>query len=120
MFKRNQVLAAVIAALSPLAAPAATVCVNPGGTAGCLASIGEAMSYLDFDNDVINVAAGTYFEGGLFMYGPIQIRGAGMDVTIIDGMVGAANGPQIFQYDALGQSTDSGLTGPTIRHGRRA
>jgi hypothetical protein len=53
------------------------------------------------------------------MYGPIQIRGAGMDVTIIDGMVDGANGPQIFQYDAWGQSYDSGLTGLTIRHGRR-
>jgi hypothetical protein len=120
MYKRNQMLAAaVFTALSPLAASAATLCVNPGGTGGCLASIGEALGFRSYDNDVIDVAAGVYFEGGLFIDSPVQIRGAGMNATIIDGMVDGANGPQVLRYSAWGGSGDSSLSNLTVRHGRR-
>ena len=48
--------------------------ISAGGTAGCLASITEAMNYLDYNNDVINVAAGTYFENGFSIGTPVQIH----------------------------------------------
>lgn len=117
--QRTALAALVAAALSPLAAQSATVCVAPGGGNGCVASIREALDHLDYDNDVIDVAAGTYFEGAIFIGLPVQIRGAGMDATIIDGMVDGANGPQIFEFGFFGESGASSLSGLTIRHGRR-
>lgn len=55
--------AASISVLALLAtAQAATLCVNPGGTGGCFASIQAAVD-TTAGGDTISIAAGTYVEG---------------------------------------------------------
>jgi pectin methylesterase-like acyl-CoA thioesterase len=68
------------------ATPAASeiLCVNPGGTGGCFASIQAAVDAAGF-GDTIEIAAGTYNETVL-VTGPtkLSIRGAGATATVID------------------------------------
>jgi len=67
---------------------AASVCVNPGGTGGCLASIQDAVTAVA-PRGRIDVAAGTYGESVIIPVGArIQIYGAGAGLTIIDGSDG--------------------------------
>jgi hypothetical protein len=115
----RKLLAALVAALSPLAAPAATLCVNPGGTGGCLSSIAAAIASAAPAGDTINVAAGTYHEGGLIVDRSVDIVGAGADLTVVDASVGGVNGPAtVFQYaNRLGIT--STLSKMTIRGGQR-
>jgi nitrous oxidase accessory protein NosD len=60
----------------------ATLCVNPGGTAGCTATIGAAVSAAKA-NDRINIAAGQYAEQ-VTITKPITLVGAGSDSTFIN------------------------------------
>lgn len=98
------------------AATAATICVNPGGTGGCLASIQAAINAAS-GGDTINVAAGTYTED--FVIGKsVALIGAGAGVTILRGVtnnsmaehisISAANvvleGFTIDDSNSLGQS----------------
>ena len=118
MYKRNQVLAAaVIAALSPLAASAATVCVNPGGTAGCFATIGEAVMNAT-DGDTVSLAAGTYNERDIILYNQLEIVGAGRDLTIVDGSVGGVNAGIVF-YFAIQSGANVTIRDLTVKGGRR-
>src|SRR5579872_1531940 len=62
--------------------PAATLCVNPSGSNGCYSSIQVAVNHAAV-NDVIKVAAGTYYEEvdiGI----PVSIIGVGASASIID------------------------------------
>jgi hypothetical protein len=68
---------------------AASVCVNPGGTGGCLASIQQAVNTVA-PRGRVDVAAGTYGESLSIPFGAqIQIYGAGAALTVIDGTAGA-------------------------------
>jgi hypothetical protein len=69
---------------SPSVLQAATLCVNPGGTGGCFASLQAAVDAAA-RNDLIQVAAGTYNENVSLLDKDLTIGGAGAATTIIDG-----------------------------------
>jgi len=74
------VSAAVLATASPAAA--IVLCVNPGGTGGCFASIVAAINAAPSAGTVIHVAAGTYVESFAYVASRgIAIQGVGADVT---------------------------------------
>lgn len=84
-------LVSVVAVITSvvLAGPAhaATLCVNPGGTGGCFASIQAAIDAAA-PNTSINVAAGTYEPFTIPANTPLTLRGAGSTRTIVDGEPG--------------------------------
>jgi parallel beta-helix repeat protein len=84
---------------------AATLCVNPGGTNGCYASINAAVAAAAA-NDTIDVAAGTYSEY-VVIDKPLSIIGENRQTTIIEA-VGLPNG---FNIDGL---NNPGLANITI------
>ena len=114
---KNAAIAGLLALATPLAASAVTLCVNPGGTGGCYASIAGALQNIQHDGaDVIDVVAGTYYERNITVFAPVQIRGAGMGLTIVDGSLGGS-GPNVFRFwEGSGHSS---LSGMTIQRGRR-
>ena len=59
-------------ASAPWRAEAATqaLCVNPGGTAGCQASISAAVALITAKKAIITVAAGTYIDNVAINTGP--------------------------------------------------
>jgi hypothetical protein len=120
MFKpqlKKAAFAGFLALATPLTASAVTLCVNPGGTGGCFASIRGALQHIQYDgSDVIDVAAGTYYERDITVFAPVQIRGAGMHLTIVDGSLGGS-GPNVFRFSE--GSGHSSLSGMTIQRGRR-
>jgi parallel beta-helix repeat protein len=91
-WNRKEILSALgavlmIGALQP--ARGATLCVNPGGTAGCETTIGAAVDKAA-SGDTIQVAAGTYKED-VTITKALSLIGAGSSSTIIDA-TGLANG----------------------------
>lgn len=62
--------------------PSTTLCVNPGGTGGCYATIQLAVNAAAA-NDLINVAAGTYTED-VTIGKPLSLMGAGAGQSFID------------------------------------
>ncbi|HMV51399.1 MAG TPA: hypothetical protein PKD31_26900, partial [Blastocatellia bacterium] len=62
-----------------VSARAATLCVNPGGTGGCLASIQAAINAAA-NGDTINVVAGTYTED-FVINKSVALIGAGASAT---------------------------------------
>lgn len=70
-------------------ATAATLCVNSGGTNGCLASIGAAVAAA-MPGDTINVAHGTYTED-VMITKSVSLVGQNNENTIIDA-TGKING----------------------------
>ncbi len=117
MNKSNPLLLSALAAVS-FTSSAATLCVNPGGTGGCFAGIGDAVA-ASAPGDTVAVAAGTYNEGGIFVGQNVDIQGAGADVTIVDATTGGANGPVVFSYPNNPPSVQSTISGLTIEHGAR-
>jgi hypothetical protein len=118
MCKRNQVLAAaVVAVLSPLAASASTLCVNPGGTAGCFATIAGAIAGAG-PGDTVALAAGTYNERDILVYGQVEIAGAGRDLTIVDGSIGGVNAGIVFRFAGSAHSNVT-IRDLTVKGGRR-
>jgi parallel beta-helix repeat protein len=75
-------LGAMLALGAGRAAEAATICVNPGGTGGCEASIGAAVTRAT-PGDTITVAAGTYAES-ITIGKSLSLIGADPTTTIID------------------------------------
>jgi len=71
------------------------LCVNPGGTKGCLATIGAAIA-APAPNDTINVVAGTYKED-VIVNKSLSLIGANQNNTIIDA-TGLANGISFPEY----------------------
>jgi hypothetical protein len=79
---------AIVVLFSATVCHAASVCVNPGGTGGCLASIQQAVNAIA-PRGRVDVATGTYAESVSIAPGAaIRISGAGAGLTIIDGTDG--------------------------------
>jgi hypothetical protein len=105
----------LLAALSPTRATAATLCVNPGGTGGCFASIQAAVDAAE-NNDLVQIAAGTYNESVSITgstRGRLQLRGAGVTDTVID----AGGAPWGILVQSLVHLTVSDLTIQNAVHG---
>jgi parallel beta-helix repeat protein len=94
-------LAALLIIGAPLAASAATVCVNPAGTGGCFKTIGAGVANAGL-NGTVEVAKGTYPEDVKILTG-VSIVGANQKNTIIDA-TGLANGFFIDGIDVPGLS----------------
>jgi hypothetical protein len=75
-------LTAVMLLMAPLTL-AATLCVNPGGTSGCYASIQSAIDAAN-PRDTISIAPGIYAES-LSINKDLKLQGAGIAQTILDG-----------------------------------
>ena len=80
-------------------AQAATLCVNPGGTGGCYATINAAVAAAN-TGDIIRVQPGTYKED-VVIGKPVALVGAGNASTVIDA-AGLANGVYIDGLDNPG------------------
>jgi hypothetical protein len=99
--------------------PAATLCVNPGGTSGCYSTIGAAvvqarMDYIGSGTiDTINVAPGTYHED-VTIGTPLSLVGSGCGRSIINA-IGLSNGIYIDGIDNPGLSKVV-VTGFTIEN----
>jgi len=93
-------------------ASAATLCVNPGGTSGCYATIGAAVS-ASSNNDAIQVAPGIYKEDVVIGH-PLSLVGANASNTIIDA-TGLANGVYVDGIDNSGL-TNVVVTGFTVEN----
>ena len=93
-------------------AGATTWCVNPGGTNGCLAKIGLAVSAA-MPNDTINVAPGTYKED-VVIGKALSLVGANARKTIINAS-GLSNGIYIDGLDNPGLSNVV-VTGFTVEN----
>ena len=66
-----------------ISASAATLCVNPGGTRGCSATISAAVAAAT-SNDTITVAKGSYHEAVVIDKPLLALIGTGDEKTIID------------------------------------
>jgi parallel beta-helix repeat protein len=95
-----------------LSASAATLCVNPGGTGSCSATISAAVSAAA-PNDTITVAKGSYHED-VVIGKPLSLIGAGNEQTIIDAL-GLSNGIDIDGHNHPGLAQVS-VTGFTVRN----
>jgi parallel beta-helix repeat protein len=93
------VLCAGLVAAFAKPAGATTWCVNQGGTNGCVAKIGSAVSAA-MPNDTINVAPGTYKED-VIIGKPLSLVGANFQRTIINA-IGLSNGVYIDGLDNPG------------------
>jgi hypothetical protein len=95
---------AALALLLVTPANGAVLCVNPGGTGGCFASIQTAVDAA-LSEDEIEVAAGTYTEAVVIAAGErLTIRGAAATLTTIDGKIQVDPGARLT-------ITDLGITG---------
>ncbi len=95
-------------------ASATTWCVNPGGTHGCFARIGVAVSAA-MANDTINVATGTYKED-VIIGKPLSLVGASPQSTIINAK-GLPNGVYVDGLDNAGLSNVV-VTGFTVENAK--
>lgn len=91
-------------------AMAATLCVNPGGTSGCTATIAAAVKAAN-SGDQVKIAPGQYSEDVLITK-PISLVGAGSGSTIINAK-GLANGIYVDGLDNPGLSNVL-ITGVTV------
>jgi Right handed beta helix region len=80
-------------------AAAASLCVNPGGTGGCFATIQAAVNHAAA-YDVVHVAAGTYKEFVTIGI-PLSVLGDGAGATAIDA-TGLAHGIFVDGFDNPG------------------
>jgi Right handed beta helix region len=83
------------------AAPAATRCVNPGGTGGCYSTISAAVAAAH-PNDTIQVSSGTYAED-VIIDKSLSLVGKSRATTFIDA-TGLANGIYVDGLDHPGIS----------------
>ncbi len=90
----------------------AVLCVNPGDTKACFATIGAAISAAS-PNDTINVSQGTYKED-VVIGKPLSLTGANSSNTIIDA-TGLANGIYVDGLDNPGLSNVV-VTGFTVEN----
>jgi hypothetical protein len=105
--------AAVLLVLAPSLAGASTLCVNTGGTGGCLATIQQAVTAAG-RGDVIDVAAGTYVENVVVPAAArFTLQGAGSAATLVDG-----NGSG-WVFALHGLNTNVTMKGIGIQNGSR-
>jgi parallel beta-helix repeat protein len=78
---------------------AATLCVNPGGTGGCYAKIGDAVAAAK-KNDTVQVASGVYKED-VVISKPLSLVGTGQSSTVINAR-GLATGVHVDGFDNPG------------------
>jgi parallel beta-helix repeat protein len=114
MMKQKKIRASIVACTTLLTfgatgAAAATLCANPGGKAGCYASIGDAVSHASA-NDTIQVGHGTYKEDVVIGM-PLALVG---DDAVIDA-TGLANGINIDGHNHPGL-THVVVTGFTVKN----
>ncbi len=104
------VLACLVLSLGAVpATQAATLCVAPGGSGGCFATIQAAIDAAS-PGDTINVAASTYAEN-LSVFGKnLTINGAGASATIISGN----NANRVW---TIFSNSNMNLTNMTITYG---
>ncbi len=96
MFSPTRLPRILISILFVSAAPAATWCVNPSGTNGCMTTISAAVTAAAA-GDTVSVAAGTYQE--MVTIGvPLSLIGADAATTIIEAQ-GLANGIYVDGID---------------------
>ena len=77
------IVVALLAAVLPQQAKAATLCVNPDGSGGCYSSIQAAINAANA-GDTVNVAAGTYsVTSTINVNVSVTISGAGIGQTIV-------------------------------------
>src|ERR1700722_13939389 len=95
------VMAAVLTAALPFTAGAATVCVNPAGSGGCLKTIAAGVATAGL-NGTVQVGKGTYTED-VTILASVSIVGANPKNTIIDA-TGLANGFFVDGIDSPGLS----------------
>ena len=96
-------------ALLSISASAATLCVNPGGTGGCSATITAAVTAAAV-NDTIAVAKGSYHEA-VVIDKPLSLIGSGDRNTVIDA-TGLPNGINVdgHNHGALSHVSVTGFT----------
>ena len=111
-FRLSLVVCAVALVLLAQPSWAANLCVNPGGTHGCFASIQAAVNNAS-PNDVINVAPGTYKEE-VDIGMPLSIIGSGAHVSVVE----AANLNHGFFVDGFDHPglQDVTVAGFTVQH----
>ena len=114
MMKQKKIRASILACTTLLtlgasAAAGATLCANPGGKAGCYASIGDAVSHASA-NDTIQVGHGTYKEDVVI---GIPLALVGDDATI--DATGLANGINVDGHNHPGL-THVVVTGFTVKN----
>lgn len=95
------------------AAPAKTLCVNPGGTGGCLKTVSKAVAAAAA-GDTIVVAAGKYVDGNITIGKPLSLIGAGPATTTINA-AGKNNGIYIDGRDAKTPLHEVVVSGFTIK-----
>jgi parallel beta-helix repeat protein len=95
------VLSGLLILAAPLAASAATTCVNPGGTGGCFTTFKAAIAMAGVGGTV-QAAKGTYTED-VQILASVSIIGANPKNTIIDA-AGLGNGFFVDGIDAPGLS----------------
>jgi hypothetical protein len=107
------VLAGTLIPSSLARAKTQSLCVNPGGTAGCEATIGAAVAKITEKTVTITVAAGTYDDNVSINTGikpkklTLTITGtSGASSTVIDGMAAGA----VFTIGSKAKVTLIGLT----------
>lgn len=93
------VCCAVLFATFSQVAAANVLCVNPSASHGCYGKIQSAVNAAS-NNDVIEVAAGTYKED-VVIWKPLSLLGVGGDRSIIDA-TGLANGIFVDGFDHPG------------------
>ncbi len=94
-------LSGLLSLAAPLAASAATTCVNPAGTGGCFKTIAAGVAMAG-PGGIVQVAKGTYTED-VKVLASVSIVGANPKNTIIDA-TGLGNGVFVDGIDAPGLS----------------
>jgi hypothetical protein len=108
---------ATLLALSAAQAKTQSLCVNPGGTAGCEATISSAFALITERTVTINVAAGSYLDNVTINTG-VKPRSLTLTITGTSGaastLVQSNGGGSVF---TIGKKAKVTLTGLTIENG---
>jgi parallel beta-helix repeat protein len=106
--------AAALLGAGSLAAAAATLCVNSGGTGGCYKTITDAVGHAN-PGDTIRVAQGIYVEGDIRIGIPLSLLGANGANTIINA-TGKGNGVYVDGLDAKAPLSEVVVSGFTVEN----
>ena len=99
MYLRHVAIAVVLLSLLPIAAHAATLCVEPSGRGGCTTTISAAVAAAGA-GDVVRVGKGVYHED-VIIQKPLSLLGENANNTIIDA-TGLLNGINVDGVGAPG------------------